>query len=168
MNYIYRHFSILFIIVPIGTIYTLSMKNPYSYLNVFSIMLPIISCYRLPIVSLYIQITFGLPIILPIRGLDILVFLVCMPPDWLTINMLTELESHNGVSCTDSHCNSLIIILTIWRKTTLVRYLSGRNCTGLVIRTRRLTTRNSKSPWWKRLTTRISSQPLWKHWRPSV
>jgi hypothetical protein len=41
------------IIVPIVTIYTLSIKSPYSYLNIFSIMLPIASPYRLTIVSFY-------------------------------------------------------------------------------------------------------------------
>ena len=38
---------------PIVTIYTLFIKSPYCYLNIFSIMLPMISPYRLTIVSLY-------------------------------------------------------------------------------------------------------------------
>jgi len=35
------------------TIYTLSIKSPYSYLNIFSIMLPITSSYRLTVVRFY-------------------------------------------------------------------------------------------------------------------
>jgi len=52
-NYLYRHFYILFIIVPIVTIYTLSIKSPYSYLDIFSISLPITSPYRLTVVCFY-------------------------------------------------------------------------------------------------------------------
>ena len=64
---LYRHFYILFIIISIATIYALSMKSSYSYLNISSIMLPITSPYRLTIVSLYrhlytfcIQITYNI------------------------------------------------------------------------------------------------------------
>ena len=54
-------------IVPIATIYALSMKSSYSYLNIFSIMLLMTSPYRLSIVSFYrhfytkcIQITYNI------------------------------------------------------------------------------------------------------------
>ena len=53
INYLYSRFYILFIIVPIWTIYTFSIKSRHSYLNIFSIFLPIVSLYRLPIVTFY-------------------------------------------------------------------------------------------------------------------
>jgi len=40
-------------IFPIWTIYTFSIKSCYSYLNIFSILPPMISLYRLTIVTLY-------------------------------------------------------------------------------------------------------------------
>ena len=40
-------------IFPIWTIYTFSIKSCYSYLNIFSILPPIISLYRLTIATLY-------------------------------------------------------------------------------------------------------------------
>ena len=52
-NFLYSHFYILSIIVPIWAIYTFSIKSHYSYLNIFSILLPITAFYRLTIVSLY-------------------------------------------------------------------------------------------------------------------
>jgi hypothetical protein len=67
INFLYSHFYILFIIVPIQTIYTFSIKSRNSYLNIFSILLPITAFYRLTIVSLqghlytkYIQITYNI------------------------------------------------------------------------------------------------------------
>src|SRR6266436_8564662 len=53
INYFYSSFYILSIIFLIWTIYTFSAKSCYSYLNIFSILLPIISLYRLTIVILY-------------------------------------------------------------------------------------------------------------------
>ena len=40
-------------IFPIWTIYTFSIKSCYSYLNIFAILPPIISHYRLTIATLY-------------------------------------------------------------------------------------------------------------------
>ena len=57
----------LSIIFPIWTIYTFSIKSHFSYLNIFSIMPPITTFYRLTIVNLdrhlytkYIRITYNI------------------------------------------------------------------------------------------------------------
>src|SRR5882762_11665831 len=52
-NYFYSSFYILSIIFPIWTIYTCSVKSCYSYLNIFSILPPIIALCRLTIVTHY-------------------------------------------------------------------------------------------------------------------
>ena len=65
--------------IPIWIIYIFSIKSHYSYLNTFTILPPIVFIYRLTIVSFYKHIyknIFGLPIISPIKGLYIFVFLV--------------------------------------------------------------------------------------------
>jgi len=53
IDFLYSHFYILSIILPIWTIYTFSIKSHYNYLSIFSILLPITTLYRLTIVSLY-------------------------------------------------------------------------------------------------------------------
>jgi hypothetical protein len=53
INFLYSHFYILFIIVPIWTVYIFSIKSRHSYLDTFLILPPITALYRLAIVSLY-------------------------------------------------------------------------------------------------------------------
>jgi len=53
MNYFYNGFYILSIIFHVWTIYTLSIKSCYIYLNIFSILPPIIALYRLTIATHY-------------------------------------------------------------------------------------------------------------------
>jgi hypothetical protein len=55
VNSLYSQFKKLFIIVPIWTIFTFSIKSCHSYPNIFSIMPPITALYRLTIVSVYMH-----------------------------------------------------------------------------------------------------------------